>query len=152
MIVLNANTFAVSEYSLAAADVTAHAGALYVLTDEGVCWLSDEAALATAAYIETGKMKLTPRNSMANIHSVTMSLASNAPMRLTTTVDASGTERELAYPIPQWVSGQERGRLVHLGRGPRGDGWAFKVATTAAGGNWSLGSMDVMLDTIKRSR
>lgn len=153
MMVLNANTLAVTEYSLTPLDVVEHEGDVYFVTETGLTKLDSGDSVSTAAsYIETGKLKLTPRNSMANVNDVTMSLAASAPMRLTATVDASGTERELAYPIPQRVSAQERGRLVHLGRGPRGDAWSFKVATTATGGNWSLGDMEVMVDTIKRSR
>jgi hypothetical protein len=150
--VLNAKTLAVSTYTSVLLDVVAHAGEVYFLTATALTKLDATEDLDVPAYVETGKLKVTPSNSMANVHDVTLSLAASAPMRLTATVDASGTERELAYPIPQRVSAQERGRLVHLGRGPRGDAWSFKVATTAAGGNWSLASMDLMLDTIKRSR
>ena len=89
---------------------------------------------------------------MVNAHEAHLTLAASAPMRLTTTVDMSGTERKIPYPVPQRVSGQERGRQVRLGRGPRGDAWAFKLATTAAGGRWSLGSLAVVLGAIKRSR
>ena len=150
--VLNARTLAVSTYTPAPLDVVEHVGEVYFLTATALTKLDATEALGVPAYVETGKLKLTPRNSMATVHDVTLSLAASAPMRLTAAVDASGTERELAYPIPQRVSAQERGRLVHLGRGPRGDAWSFKVATTATGGNWSLGSMEIMLDTIKRSR
>lgn len=153
-IVINVNTIAVSEYSLAPLDVVEHEGEVYFVTATGLSKLSTPADADegdVVSYIQTGDLSLIDGHRI-NLWRAHMDLSADAPMRVTTMLDMAGQERDIAYTVPERSSTQSRARMVELARGPRAERWAIKIGTTEAGGNWALDSMAVVPGAIKRGR
>jgi len=148
MHVLNANTLAVSEYSIQATDVAEHAGGVYFLGATGLEKLDATADLDAVAYIETGDLDLLPGASLSFDHAV-LTLRADKTLTLTGTAHRDGGDRALHYTIPVRPGDRARTRFVKLAKGFRGNSWRFKLQ---AAGAWAVDGLAMMPHTIRTRR
>lgn len=140
--VINANTLAVTEYSLSPLDVVEHDGDVYFVTATGITKLATAAALNAVAYIRTGKISLASGRitgaRFAHLHT-----NADGPVELRTYRDDLGLERMDRYPLPVVPDGHARERTVVLGKGAQASAWAFEFRAVVATTRWSLGGMKI---------
>jgi hypothetical protein len=155
MFILNCDTLAVSEYSIASRGVAVHEGVTYCVS-EGALRRSlaadevpgeDVEVDAPVGSVTTGKLALTP-GSAGNVPHVRLLLSADGALRLTTRADARGAERESAYVVPARSAQQARAYPVRLVRGTVGEAWAFTLAGEP-GVAWALSGLAVQVDRIQ---
>jgi hypothetical protein len=125
MHILNANTLAVSEYSIQATDVAEHAGGVYFLTATTVATFDEDAA-APSGYIQTGLLSLdSPMGRRCTMVSVD-TLSEEMPV--VTTIDQNAAEYTT---LPRRGAGTKRLREFDAPRGVLYSKIGVKVAGEA---------------------
>lgn len=146
--VFNCENFAPSEYHLDWPDVAAHNGQVYGLDSGAVQRLSGTIESTARPYVETGALTLAT-GAVCNVSRAYLELRNAGSMVLTATA-TQGRDQVGRYPVPARAGDDLRARTVPLGRGPRGNSWAFRLAST--GGAWSLGAWEIVAERIGRMR
>jgi hypothetical protein len=142
MYAMNANTLAVSEYSVDALDVVSHEGELYFVTATGLAKLDAAAASAAVSYVRTGKISLASGR-VTGARFAHLSFSTDGPVELRTYRDDNGVERMDRYRIPVVPAGQARERTTVLGKGAQASAWGFEFRAADATTRWSLGGMQI---------
>jgi hypothetical protein len=142
MMVLNANTLAVSEYSIAPLDVVEHEGEVYFVTATGLTKLDGAGTLDAVSNIRTGK--ISPASGLiTGVRFAHLAVSADGPVELRTYRDDDGVERMDRYPIPVVPDGHARERTVVLGKGAQASAWGFEFRAVAATTSWSLGGAQI---------
>lgn len=144
VVVLNAQTLAVTEYSLSALDVVEHEGEVWFVTATGLSKLDSAAPLDFVSSIRTGKLNFVP-GSVTGARFAHASIASTGPVELLSHRDDDGIERTDRYPIPIVPSGQPRERTIPLGKGAQASAWDFEIRASTATTQWSLGGLQIQV-------
>jgi hypothetical protein len=144
MYAMNAQTLAVSEYSLVPLDVVEREGEVWFVTATGLSKLDAAATLDAVGYVRTGKISPAP-GSVTGARFAYMLAASTGPVELLVRRDDDGIERTDRYPVPIVPSGQPRERTIPLGKGAQASAWEFEIRASSAATHWSLGGMQLQI-------
>jgi hypothetical protein len=129
--VLNANTLAVSEYSISALDVMEYEGELYFVTATGLVKFAAEGAEKFSWSFSTGELGLV-EESLGAITKLSLSGKFAGEVRLTVIAQEYGEETEVFYSMPCESTTVERGQHVALARDVHAEAWTFCFAGTEA--------------------
>lgn len=150
IVAFNAVTMAASEYDLAAVGVAAHDGDLYCLDDALRRFVEPgDSAEVVESFIETGEITVASERAQG-VRELWMMLAADSAMRVSTLTESYGADLDVIYEIPVLSSASPRARRVKFGRGVRSERWAFRLATTAEGGTWTLDGCSAMTGYIAK--
>ena len=150
IVVFNAATMAASEYDLAAVGIAAHSGDLYCLNSSLRQFVEPgDSTEVVESFVETGEITVAPERAQG-VRELWMMLAADSPMQVFTLTESYGADLDVTYEIPVLPSANPRARRVKFGRGVRSERWAFRLATTAAGGTWTLDGCSAMAGHIAR--
>lgn len=148
IVMVNARTMAVSEYSSSAVDVVAHGGELFFVQADKLVKLDAAGDEVVTSFIQTGDLTLAP-DASANVAYAYVEKAADGAMTLTATADQDGKARTVAYAMPlNFPAGKARVSHVKLGRGVLGNAWSFKIGAT--GTAWSVTGLSIGVDRIRR--
>jgi hypothetical protein len=138
--VLNANTLAVSQYSLSALDVVEHEGEMWFVTATGLSKFATGAGVAGT--ITAGDIELSDGSISLNL--ARLELKADGELHITATAHQDGGQRSTRYLVPKRTGTNERDRNVKLGNGVLGNDWSFTIAPpTGQVCNWSLGGWKI---------
>lgn len=126
LVVLNAATLGISDYSLTPLDMAEIGGDVLLVDGAGIWRFDAVAPVDFDARLETGDLALVP-GSMSTLARVYLDLDAAAPLSLTATSYDAGVPQTCAYEVPAMVGMGQR-RVVKLGRGAKGTAWRIRLA------------------------
>ena len=149
MIVLNANTLAVSTYSVDPLDVVSHGGETYFLTATGLTRLDPALAPGTISGIRTGKIK--PEAFVGASFSIPQGqlLASGQDVALQLTADQYGEETAERYALELVRADVPRNHLELTDAAVEGTSWTVAVESS---GTFSLRALKLLVNAIQTWR
>ena len=147
MMVLNANTLAVTEYSLTPLDVVEHEGEVYFVTATGLSKLSADGVEKFSWSFSTGELELV-EGAIGTVTKLSLSGKSAGEIRLTVVAQEYGEETETFYSLPCESTAVERAQHVALARDVHSEAWAFRFEGTEA---VELKDVQVFLGANKRA-
>lgn len=126
VVVLNANTLAVSEYGIAALDVVEHEGELYFVTTSGLNKLSENGLENINSYIQTGQLNFDVSN-IKYIQNMTVNTPTNASLMITGFIEQPNGDVYM-FPTKDAYrdSLNQQIRIFKLPKGIRSVYWGFK--------------------------
>lgn len=150
IVAFNAVTMAASEYDLAVVGVAAYDGDLYCLDGALRRFVEPgDSAEVVESFIETGEIVVASERAQS-VRELWMMLAADSTMRVSTLTESYGADLDVIYEILVLSSASPRARRVKFGRGVRSERWVFRLATTAAGGTWTLDGCSAMAGYIAK--
>ena len=134
--VLNANTFAVSQYTGSAwIGVTEIDGKRLLLRVDGLDEQAgvDDNGEDIDAYIQTGELHFDEEERRKFCTEARVNGQFNEDLALTVYSNEHGVTQSNSYTLLATTSTENMGRYTKLGKGVRAMGWAFKLANTNGG-------------------
>ena len=145
MMVLNANTLAVTEYSLAPLDVVEHEGEVYFVTATGLSKLGS--GTLPTAIIETGMLTL-GADEKKYLPDFKTTLSGDSTTQVWVTIELDGREVEMGpYELYDRSGAAQFVRRMKLAGGVKADSVSFHFEGSA-GTAWSLNGLIVQAELL----
>ena len=146
MMVLNAQTLAVSEYSIAPLDVVEHENEVYFVTATGLTKLATGTADFTAI-VETGRISL-GADEKKFVPNFLSTLSGDSTTEVTMTIELDGREVEMGpYELPGRSGSSSFVRKWRMAGGVKADSMSLKFEATD-GTAWGLGGLIVQAELL----
>lgn len=146
VVVLNAETLAVSEHTGTLADVFASAGKLYRVEVQRLAMQDATAAPDFVSSFKTGDLDFEPLSRTRVIRAYPR-ITADDDLTLTLAYVEIGDERTDTYTVAVPEEFSDRPSTVRLGRGPQSSRWALTLSGNAV--RWALSGLGILFNPVR---